>query len=107
MEVHKQLGNGFLDPVYQEALEIELREWNILFVREAELTINYKGVVLKKHYYADFICHNEIILEIKAVNSLANEHVGQVLNYLNTSYCKIGLLKNFVTPSLTYRRIIL
>ncbi len=60
MEVHKQLGNGFLDPVYQEALEIELIEWNILFVREAELTINYKGVVLKKHYYADFICHNEI-----------------------------------------------
>ena len=106
METHRYLGNGFHESVYQEAVEIELRGRNVPCNREAKLTIDYKGMVLKKHYYADFICFNEIILEIKAVSNLADEHVAQVLNYLKTSHFKIGLLVNFGTPSLTYRRLI-
>lgn len=107
MEVHRQLGNGFLESVYQEALELELRERNIPFEREAKLTIDYKGSILRKQYYTDFICYNEIILEIKSVSCLVPEHTGQIINYLNVSHLRIGLLVNFGTRSLTYRRIII
>ena len=80
-EVHKILGCGFLEAVYQEALEIEFKRRNIPFEREKELTIIYKGEELKKKYCADFVCYGKIIVEIKACGAIVDEHISQVLNY--------------------------
>jgi GxxExxY protein len=107
MEVHKQLGAGFLEPVYQEALAVELSEWGIPFEKEKELSIKYKGIPLVKKYIADFICYNKIILEIKALNKLTSEHEAQILNYLKATGIKLGLLVNFGGPSLKFKRIVL
>jgi GxxExxY protein len=106
MEVHKELGSGFLEVVYQESLSIELQSSLIPFVREKELRILYKGVQLNKHYFADFICYGDIIVEIKAVSDLSNPHISQVLNYLKATNSKIGLLVNFGSEKLQYKRII-
>ena len=106
-EVHKQLGNGFLEAVYQEALEIELRLRNIPFTREKQLKIKYKGKELKKYYTADFVCYDNIILELKALSELTNTNEAQVLNYLKTTNYKVGLLINFGTKSLQHKRLIL
>ncbi len=107
MDIHKELGCGFLEAVYQEALEIELIESKIDFEREVELGIEYKGKQLDKKYYADFICFDEVILELKAVNSLSDIHYAQVLNYLKATGKRIGLLVNFGARSLEYKRIVL
>ena len=106
IEVHKELGSGFLELVYHEALVLELDAKFIPYEREKELKITYKGVDLQKRYFADFICYNDIILEIKAVNELSNVHVSQVLNYLKATNMKLGLLINFGADSLEYKRII-
>jgi GxxExxY protein len=106
-EVHKQLGSGFLESVYHEALEIEFRNKKIPFTREQEINIFYKGYKLKKHYYADFICFNKIILEIKAVEILSDEHKCQILNYLKATGYKLGILLNFGEKSLQYKRLVL
>ena len=106
-EVHKQLGNGFLEAVYQEALEIELRLRNIPFTREKQLKIKYKGKELKKYYTADYVCYDNIILELKALSELTNTNDAQVLNYLKTTNYKVGLLINFGTKSLQHKRLIL
>ena len=106
-EVHKQLGNGFLEAVYQEALEIELSLRNIPFTREKQLKIKYKGKELKKYYTADFVCYDNIILELKALSELTNTNEAQVLNYLKTTNYKVGLLINFGTKSLQHKRLIL
>jgi GxxExxY protein len=79
----------------------------IPFEREKELPINYKGVKLKKKFYADFFCYDEIIVETKACSGLIEEHISQVLNYLNTNNYKLGLLFNFGEKSLKYKRVIL
>jgi GxxExxY protein len=107
MTVHKELGSGFLEKVYQEALEIELRERDIPFEKEKQLVINFKGVPLSKYYFADFVCFGGIILELKAVETLSNSHTAQILNYLKATKFKLGLLINFGSPSLQYKRIIL
>lgn len=107
MEVHKELGNGYLEAVYQEALWMELNNTDIPFVEEKELTIQYKGRPLKKKYIADFICYNSIIVEIKALNKLTSEHESQLLNYLKTTGIKVGLLINFGAGSLEYKRMVL
>lgn len=107
MEVHRQLGCGFLEQVYQEALSIELKERAIPFVREKRLMINYKGHLLKKEYIADFVCFDKILLEIKALNKLKSEHLAQTLNYLKATDYKLGILINFGTTSLKYKRVIL
>lgn len=107
MEVHQQLGNGFLESVYQEALGIELKTRNIDFEREAPLIIFYKHQILSKKYIADFICHDQIIVELKAISGLCSEHDAQVLNYLKATNMKVGLLLNFGSKSLQYKRIIL
>jgi GxxExxY protein len=107
LEVHKELGCGFLEAVYQEALEIEFKKRGIPYEREKELPINYKGVELKKKFYADFFCYDEIIVETKACGELIEEHISQVLNYLNTNNYKLGLLFNFGEKSLKYKRVIL
>jgi GxxExxY protein len=106
MTVHRELGCGFLEQVYQEALEIELQKQNIPFEREALLSITYDGVILKKQYVADFKCYDKIIVELKAVKELDNIDEAQVFNYLKATGYKLGLLINFGEPSLTYKRIV-
>ncbi len=107
MDVHAELGNGFLEPVYQEALELAFAEKNILFEREKELPIFFRGKPLSKTYIADFVCFDQIIVELKAVSNLTGEHEAQVLNYLKASHVKLGLLVNFGGPSLQYKRLVL
>jgi GxxExxY protein len=107
MEVHKQLGCGFKEAVYQEALEMEFIENDLVFEREKKLKIHYKGKRLKKKYSPDFVCFDKIILELKATNELTNMHKSQLFNYLKVSDFHLGLLINFGTPSLQYKRFIL
>ncbi len=92
MTVHRELGCGFLEAVYAEAIEMELQEQGILYKREVPLQIKYKGKLLKKSYVADFICYNKIIVELKAVNYLESVHDSQVLNYLKATGFKLGIL---------------
>ncbi len=105
MEVHNELGCGFLEPVYHEALEIVFNKNGIYYQREKELRIMFCGEFLKKTYNADFVCYDKIILELKALNALLPEHEGQVINYLKTSKLMLGILVNFGCPSLEYKRI--
>lgn len=107
MEVHKNLGCGFLEAVYQEALAIELNRREIPFEQEKRLKINYKNTILQKEYIADFICYNKIIIEVKALNKLLPEHLAQTMNYLKVTNYKLGLLVNFGTTSLQYKRVLL
>ena len=106
MEVHKELGPGFLEPVYQEALEIEFNKQNIPYQKEKELSIKYKNVILNKKYYADFVCFNKIIIELKALSGLTNDHKAQILNYLKATGFKLGILVNFGETSLKYKRLV-
>jgi GxxExxY protein len=105
MEVHKELGNGFLEPVYQEALEEEFKLQKIPYEREKLLPIVYKGKILTKEYYADFVCYENIIVELKAVTILAKTHKAQVLNYMKANKSEVGLLVNFGENSLKWERI--
>ena len=102
MEVHSQLGCGFLEAVYQEALAMALR--NIPFRREVELLITYKGEPLATMYRADFICYGEIIVELKAISNITPVEVSQLINYLKATGCHRGLLLNFGTQSLQFER---
>ncbi len=106
MEVHRTLGCGFLEAVYQEALEIEFQKQGIPCHREKVLEIQYKGIPLQKTYIADFVCYDKIIVELKALSSLSEEHYAQVLNYLKATGYRLGLLINFGAKSLEYKRII-
>ncbi len=108
MHVYNQLGIGFLEPVYQEALEIELQRRGIPFEREKELTIMYDGMQLQQTYRADFVCYNNIIVELKAVSALDNIHRAQVYNYLKATGYKLGILINFGDAcGLDYERIVI
>lgn len=104
-EVHKELGNGFLEQIYQEALEKEFKRCNIPYEREKELKIYYKGEPLDKTYYADFYCFGKIIVELKALSTITKEHKSQVINYLKAANAKVGLLINFGCTSLKWERI--
>ena len=106
MEVHRELGCGFLEPVYQEALELEFQHRGFPYEREAKLDILYKGQLLKKYYEADSICFDKIIVELKALSELTSEHESQLLNYLKATGLKVGLLINFGTQSLEYKRMV-
>jgi len=106
MEVHQELGYGFLEAVYQEALEEEFLEKCISYKREIPLKIYYKNKPLKKYYIADFICYNEIIIEVKAASEITKEHQAQLLNYLTATRLKLGLIINFGKQSLEHKRII-
>lgn len=106
MTVHTELGCGFLEAVYQEALEIEFVKADIDHRREYQIEINYKGIVLDKKYFADFLCCDAIIVELKAVKSLDDNHTAQLMNYLKATDKKVGLLVNFGAKSLEYKRII-
>jgi len=106
MEVHKELGPGFLEAVYQEALAMEFSRQNIPFVQKKGLDIEYKKILLNKKYEADFFCYDKIIVEIKALNKLISDHEGQILNYMKASNCKLGILVNFGERSLKYKRMV-
>lgn len=95
MEVHKQLGNGFLEPVYQQSLEIELGLRDIPFEPQKRLHLFYKGVELRKEYQPDFVCYDKIIVEIKALDRLTNIEIAQIINYLKATKLRLGLLINF------------
>ncbi len=108
MEVHRTLGHGFLEPVYQEALAIELELQNIPHQREVGLPIRYKDRVLSTGYRADFIYFNrEVLVEIKALSELSSSWEAQVINYLKATGIEVGLLINFGVPSLQYKRLVL
>jgi GxxExxY protein len=104
MEVHRTLGPGFLESVYQEALETEFVARNISYVRESDIPITYKRKVLKTHYRPDFVCFEAVIVELKAISSVSEIEEAQIINYLKASGLPVGLLLNFGTSSLQYRR---
>jgi len=106
MEVHRELGTGFLEKVYQEALPVEFEVRGVPFAREVELTVNYKGQALPVTYRADFVCHDSIIVETKAIRKLTAVEEGQLINYLRASGLPVGLLLNFAGPSLQHRRFV-
>ena len=94
-EVYKQLGHGFLESVYQEALEVEFQKRGIPYEREKELQIYYDGNPLKQTYRADFVCYDSIIVELKAVADIDDAHRSQIYNYLKATGYKLGILLNF------------
>ncbi len=106
MQVYRTLGNGFLEAVYQECLEMEFRKRGIPFLTQKPLSLAYDGQVLKQCYKADFVCYDKIIVEIKALSKLSDEHKAQVMNYLKASGFELGLLYNFGHyPLLEYERV--
>ncbi len=94
-EVYREMGSGFLETVYQECLERELRSRGIPFVAQQELKLSYKGEVLNQFYKPDLICFDKIIVELKALREITGEHRSQVLNYLKATGMRLGLLVNF------------
>lgn len=106
MKVHRSLGVGFLEAVYEEALEKEFQIQNIPFKKQVKLELFYENQKLKKQYRADFVCYDTIILEIKAVAQIPIAFNAQLKNYLKCTKMELGMLINFGTPSLTYKRIL-
>ncbi|MEW4924321.1 GxxExxY protein [Algibacter sp. 2305UL17-15] len=106
MDVHRELGKGFSEVVYGDALEIELINNKVNYSRETKFNIVYKGNLLPHRYKADFIIENKIVLEIKAISMLTDSHIKQTLNYLAVSKLKLGLLINFGEDSLKHKRVI-
>lgn len=107
MKVHSELGCGFLEAVYQEALEIEFKNKKIPYIREQKLPIYYNGQELKTYYQADFVCYNNIIVELKAIKALSEIEKAQVFNYLKASKLKKALLINFGESHLIFKRFVL
>lgn len=106
MYAHNQLGSGFKEAVYQEAIEREFTNRNIDFIRHKKLKIKYEDLDLSKYFIADFLCYNQIVLEIKAVDYLIKEHEKQLINYLKATNYKLGLLINFGQPSIQFKRFV-
>jgi GxxExxY protein len=104
MEVHTQLGCGFLEAVYQEALEIELANRNIPFISQKEISITYKNRTLKKTYVADLVAFDKIIIELKAIDLISGREEAQLINYLKASGMAVGLLFNFGSRKLEWLR---
>lgn len=108
IEVHRELGSGFLEAVYQEALEFELTQRQIPFIRQQPLPIRYKQTILNKLYIADLVCFDQIIVEIKAIQRLTSVEHAQLLNYLKATHKPLGILMNFHSrPTLEWKRLIL
>ena len=106
-DVHRNLGRGFSEILYKDAIEYEFKQLNIPFEREKEYAVNYKDTVLKHKFYADFVVYDEIILEVKTVDILIKTHFNQCLNYLRVSGNEIAFLVNFNSVSLEYKRFLL
>lgn len=107
MEIHRILGKGFSEIVYKDAIEYECSVRNYSFQREQEFLVQYKDIILKHKFYADFVMFEKIILEIKSCEAICDAHVGQTINYLAASKLKVGLIVNFGKDSLEYKRVIL
>lgn len=107
MEVHRQLGCGFLEAVYQEAFALELKNQGVPFSRELKFPVTYKGQLLNSYYRPDFICFGQGIVEVKALSKLGSIEESQLINYLKVTGYHTGLLLNFGTRSLEKRRFIL
>jgi GxxExxY protein len=108
MEVYYKVGTGFLEPVYQEMLSIEMNGRGIPYEAEKELLLEYKGVTLKKTYRADFICYGQILLELKCVERLSSIDTAQLLNYMKITKMRVGLLINFgARPKLEWKRFVM
>ena len=106
-EVYQDKGSGFVEPVYQECLSMELELREIPFIEQVSLPIEYKGRRLKQTYKADFTCFDRIILEIKAASKLTDEHRAQIHNYLKATGYKLGMLVNFGHyPKVEWERIV-
>lgn len=105
-EVYNNLGSGFAEIVYKDAIEYELTLHQIPFEREKEYVVNYKGKPLKHKFFADFVLFGKIILEIKSCEKLDNSHKAQCINYLRVSRNKLALIANFNKNKLEYQRII-
>lgn len=106
MTVHTELGCGLSEAIYQEALEEEFKIMNLPYTREKLLEVFYKNKKLNKKYQADFICYDKIIIELKALSSVDSKHESQIINYLNITKSKVGLLINFGNRSLQYKRFV-
>ena len=106
MEVHKTLGRSFSEKVYQDALEQEFKLRNIPYEREKHMLINYKGVTLAHDFFADFVCYDKVVVELKAVSELDDANREQVINYIHAANKQVGLLINFRTASLTHERYV-
>jgi GxxExxY protein len=108
IEVHRHLRSGFLEAVYQEAFEMELTTRGIPFVAQSEIQICYKGALLRKRYIADVICYGQILVELKVMERLTSEEEAQLLNYLNATGMKVGVMINFGDPGrLDWHRFVL
>lgn len=106
MEVHRELGCGFKEIIYKDALELEFANHQISYEREKLFKIEYKGMMLKHKYAADFIVFDQIVLEVKATSFLVDNFVIQTINYLKASGLQLGIIANFGQKSLTYKRVI-
>lgn len=95
MEVYYHLGRGFLEPVYQEALEVEMEHRHVPFEGQFQLTINYKGTPLDKKYVADMLCYDQVLVELKVLERLGAREQAQILNYMKATQKQVGLLINF------------
>jgi GxxExxY protein len=107
IEVHNNLGAGFLEIVYKDAIEYELKKANISYEREKQYEVNYKGIILPHRFYADFVVLDKIILEVKAVQTIPDEFVAQAINYLKVSDNRLALIVNFGELKMNYKRIVL
>ncbi|MES2003932.1 MAG: GxxExxY protein [Bacteroidota bacterium] len=107
MSIHRILGKGFLEIVYKDAFEYELKARRIQYERERQFEVAYKDIILPHKFYADFVIENKLILEIKSKSGIIDEHYAQVLNYLAVSKLQVGLILNFHDKSLQYKRVVL
>ena len=106
-EVYRELGCGFLESVYQECLEIEFQKRKIPYLAQHRLNLTYKGQILNQIYIPDFMCFDEVIVEIKAISTITGEHRAQIMNYFKATNKKLGLLVNFGSfPKATVERIV-
>lgn len=105
-EVHRNLGKGFSEIVYKDAISYELQNAEIPFEREKEYAVHYKDIILNHKFYADFVLFDKIILEVKSCDDFHASNIAQCLNYLKVSKNKLALLANFNKPSLEYKRIV-
>ncbi len=106
MEIHREMGMGFKEVLYKDALEFELKQNGIPYTREKQYKVSYKGIILPHHYYADFVVYDSIILEIKSTSFIVNGFVAQTINYLRASGLKLGIIVNYGEKSLTYKRVV-
>jgi GxxExxY protein len=107
-EVYKEKGCGFVEPVYQECLELELASRGIEFLAQHQIGLSYKGRALRQTYRADFVCFGKVIVEIEAVSALTDEHRAQVMNYLRATGLRVGLLINFSHyPGVEHERFVI